>query len=91
MCEEEISKANEKCNRTVTAHFANDRVGINESNAWLTPGHECDWGGLACHGENEPEIAFCLDQIDFEANGIAGVIPDEIAQLETLVSALCGC
>mmetsp|Transcript_2678 Transcript_2678/g.6354 ORF Transcript_2678/g.6354 Transcript_2678/m.6354 type:complete len:784 (+) Transcript_2678:95-2446(+) len=84
MCEEEISKANEKCNRTVTAHYANDRVGINESKAWLTPGHECDWGGLACHGENEPEVAFCLDQIDFEANGIAGVIPDEIAQLETM-------
>ena len=83
-CEEENIKASLACNRTVTRHNSNDRIGSLGTEAWLTPSHECEWGGLACHGENTPELAQCLDQIDLEANNLRGVIPDEVASLEHL-------
>eukprot|EP01082_Thalassiosira_pseudonana_P000083 g127.t1 g127 contig1:303470-306620(-) len=84
MCEDEIAAADANCDRTVTPHFASDRVGIFQTSAWLTPIHECHWGGVACRGEDEPELAYCLDQIDIENNNLRGVIPEEIAALENL-------
>ena len=84
-CEEEIATANKNCDRKCTPHHESDRIGINETNAWLTPVHECLWGGVACYGERDfPELAYCVDQIDFEDNNLAGNIPNEIASLENL-------
>ncbi|KAL7531417.1 hypothetical protein ACHAXR_004026, partial [Thalassiosira sp. AJA248-18] len=83
-CEEEISKANNDCDIVVTRHYSNDRISSLDTNAWLTPAHECSWGGVACHGQNAPELTSCLDQIDFEANNLRGIIPDEIASIENM-------
>lgn len=84
-CEEEISNANSNCDRVVTRHFSNERIGSLDANAWLTPAHECTWGGVACHGESaSPDLAYCMDQIDFEANNLAGIIPDELGSLDEM-------
>jgi hypothetical protein len=83
-CEVQIKNANDNCNRTSTPHFESTRIGINETNAWLTPAHECSWGGVACHGNDDPKVANCVDQIDFEANNLRGEIPQELASLTYL-------
>ena len=83
-CAAEIAKANAGCDVTVTSHYSSDRIGALDSKAWLTPAHECSWGGVACWGENVPALETCLDQIDFEGNNLRGIIPDEIASLENM-------
>jgi len=84
-CDEEIAKANDGCDRIVTRHYSNDRIGSLDSNAWLTSAHECEWGGVACHGKNpSPELGHCLDQLDFETNNLSGTIPDEIESLGSM-------
>lgn len=81
-CEEEINKADDNCSILPTPHYPNQtRVGCLYTKPWLSPFHECMWGGCSCHGDDEPEIAWCMDQIDFQANNLKGVIPYEISSL----------
>lgn len=83
-CEGQINQANNKCDQTATPYFGGTRIGTNETNAWLTPSHECSWGGVACHGENDSELAHTIDQIDFEANNLCGEIPQELSYLKNM-------
>lgn len=83
-CEGKIAQANRKCELSVTPHFEGTRIGGNESDAWLSPSHECSWGGIACHGKRDPETAYTIDQIDLEANNLNGEIPDELSYLKNL-------
>ena len=83
-CEGKIAQANKKCDLSVTPHFEGTRIGGNESDAWLSPSHECSWGGIACHGKRDPETAYTIDQIDLEANNLNGEIPDELSYLKNL-------
>lgn len=80
-CEGQISQANKKCNRMATPHFGGTRIGVNDTNAWLSPTHECTWGGIACYSESDPELAYTIDQIDFEDNDLRGELPDELSYL----------
>lgn len=54
-------------------------AGVNaNSNAWLTGGSECEWGGLGC---DEDQV---ITRIEFQQNGIAGTLPSELSRLQTL-------
>ena len=80
-----IEEANDACNRVVTPFAVpNQRVGDESSNAWLTPSNECEWGGIACWGSDTPNINLCIDQLDFENDGIAGTLVDELGALDTI-------
>ena len=83
-CEGQINQANTKCDRTATPHFGGTRIGTNETNAWLTPTHECSWGGIACHGDTDDKLVNTIDQIDFEDNNLGGTIPEELARLKNM-------
>lgn len=63
--------ANAACNLQV--------AGVNaSSDAWLTGGNECEWGGVGCNEDN------FITRIEFEQNGIAGTLPFELTRLQTL-------
>eukprot|EP00531_Pseudo-nitzschia_arenysensis_P001326 CAMPEP_0116124914 /NCGR_PEP_ID=MMETSP0329-20121206/5535_1 /TAXON_ID=697910 /ORGANISM="Pseudo-nitzschia arenysensis, Strain B593" /LENGTH=556 /DNA_ID=CAMNT_0003618927 /DNA_START=166 /DNA_END=1836 /DNA_ORIENTATION=- len=63
--------ANAACNLKVAGFESN-------SNAWLTGGNECGWGGLGC---NEDDF---ITRIELEQNGVAGTLPSELSRLQTL-------
>jgi len=50
----------------------------SSSNAWLTGGSECGWGGLGCNEDN------FIARIEMEQNGVAGTLPFELNRLQTL-------
>ncbi|KAL3791625.1 hypothetical protein HJC23_012215 [Cyclotella cryptica] len=84
-CEDEIKLADQTCNIIPSPHYPNQtRVGGFDAMAWLSPSHECLWGGCVCHGDDVPELSYCLDQLEFEGNNLKGLIPNEIARLEHL-------
>lgn len=61
-----VAAANADCNRVVTPfQVNNDRVGDTSTDAWLTPVNECEWGGIACWGQDTPNLEFHIDQLDF--------------------------
>jgi len=79
-----ITVANDQCLRAVTPFPVNNpRIGDKATHAWLTPVNECEWGGLACWGTDDNKNG-CMDQIDFEADGIAGTLIPEMHELEEL-------
>ena len=58
-------------------------AGVNaSSNAWLTGGSECEWGGLGCDADN------FVTRIEFEQNGIAGTLPYELERLQSLTNLI---
>ena len=76
-----IAVANQKCSkRATTFGIGNRKIGTD---AWLTPLSVCDWGGLACYGDDTARKG-TLDQIDFEDNNLSGSLIDEIGSLENL-------
>jgi hypothetical protein len=80
-----VSASNDACNRVVTSFgVENDRVGSMSSDAWLGPVNECMWGGLACWGVDTPNLNMCLDQLDFENDGLSGVLVPELSVLSSL-------
>jgi hypothetical protein len=80
-----VTAANEACNRVVTSFGVdNDRVGDTSSDAWLGPVNECEWGGVACWGADTPNLNLCLDQLDFENDGLSGVLVPELSVLPSL-------
>ena len=83
-CQGQIDQANKKCAITATPHFGGTSIGNNETNAWLTPDHECTWGGISCHGKSDEEVAYSIDQIDIEANSLTGEFPEELSYLKNL-------
>jgi len=64
-------EANDQCAIQVTG-FQSD------SNAWLTGGSECGWGGLGCNEED------FVVRIEMEQNGVAGTLPIELSRIQTL-------
>lgn len=66
-----IQDANARCTLVVPG----DNSG---SNAWLTPGDECLWGGLGCNDDN------AIVRIEMEQNGVAGTLPFELSRLQNL-------
>ena len=79
-----IAAANAQCDRVVTPFPVNNpRIGDTATNAWLTPVNECEWGGLACWGTTDNR-RFCMDQIDFENDGLSGSLIPEMANLDQL-------
>jgi hypothetical protein len=72
------------CDEEATLADANCNIGSNYSKPWLSSSHECHWGGCGCHGEDEPEITWCMDQIELQAINAKGIIPREITSLEHL-------
>jgi hypothetical protein len=82
---EAIQEANDNCDRVVTPFAVpNERVGDTSSDAWLSPSNECEWGGLACWGNDTPNLSLCIDQLDFENDGIAGTLVGELGALDTM-------
>jgi len=80
-----VAAANEACNRVVTSFGVdNERVGDLSSDAWLGPVNECEWGGVACWGADTPNLNLCLDQLDFENDGLSGVLAPELSVLPSL-------
>jgi hypothetical protein len=47
--------------------------------AWLTPVYECEWAGITCRVETN-----CVDRIEFERNGLGGILPFELKDLDDL-------
>jgi len=79
-----IATANAQCGLIVTPFPVNNaRLGDKSTNAWLTPVNECEWGGVACWGTDDARFG-CMDQIDFEGNGLAGTLIPEMNNLEEL-------
>ena len=84
-CADEASLAESNCNLLPYLHYPDQpRAGCLHTMPWLSSHHECMWGGLACHSEDHPELAWCMDQIEFQNNNVKGIIPDEIASLKHL-------
>jgi len=80
-----VGDANDNCDRIVTPFgVGNDRVGDTSTDAWLGPVNECEWGGIACWGEDTANLNLCIDQLDFESDGLSGVLAKEIGNLEVL-------
>lgn len=80
-----IREANNNCDRVVTPFAVpNQRVGDQSTDAWLTPSNECEWGGIACWGADTPNLNLCIDQLDFENDGIAGTLVNELGALDTI-------
>lgn len=79
-----IETANAACERVVTPFPVNNpRIGTDSSDAWLTPSDTCEWGGLACWGTDDSRSG-CMDQLDFENDGLAGTLIPEMSSLEDL-------
>jgi len=79
-----IREANAACSRVVTPFPVNNpRIGDKSTNAWLTPVDECEWGGVACWGTNDDKNG-CMDQIDFEKDGLSGTLIPEMHKLDEL-------
>lgn len=79
-----IARANEDCDRVVTPFPVNNpRIGADSTDAWLTPSDTCEWGGLACWGTDDDRSG-CMDQLDFENDGLAGTLISEMSTLEDL-------
>jgi len=75
-----IAAANSACTLTTvnaTTIFPND---VRGTNAWLTPESECTWGGISCYATNTPN-AMKVNVVEFENNGLSGVLPTEMEQL----------
>jgi len=66
-----MKEANAQCSLKVDG-FESD------SNAWLTDGNECGWGGLGCNEDN------LVVRIEMEQNGVAGTLPRELTRLQNL-------
>lgn len=80
-----VDDANDNCERIVTPFgVGNDRVGDTSSDSWLSPVQECQWGGLACWGLDTPNLNLCVDQLDFENDGLSGELVPEIGFLSTM-------
>lgn len=80
-----ITAANDNCARVVTPfQVPNERIGDTSSDAWLTSSNECEWGGIACWGSDTPNLEFCIDQLDFENDGLGGTLVDELGALDSL-------
>lgn len=79
-----IDNANELCNRLVTPFPIPNRIGETSTDAWLSPVNECFWGGLACYGDDTSNRTLCMDQIDFEADGLSGTLVSELSHLDDL-------
>ena len=78
-----ITAANIACTLTTvnaTAIFPND---IRGTNAWLTPGSECLWGGISCYASNTPN-SNKVNVVEFENNGLSGPLPTEMEQLDKI-------
>ena len=79
-----IDLANASCNLTTTNAteiFPND---VRGTDAWLTPGSECQWGGVSCYGTDSGPDAFKLSVIEFEENGLGGTLPAEMGALGSI-------
>lgn len=75
-----IAAANSACTLTTvnaTTIFPND---VRGTNAWLTTESECTWGGISCYATNTPN-AMKVNVVEFENNGLSGVLPTEMEQL----------
>mmetsp|Transcript_37952 Transcript_37952/g.70151 ORF Transcript_37952/g.70151 Transcript_37952/m.70151 type:complete len:485 (+) Transcript_37952:123-1577(+) len=73
------------CDRVVTPFgVSNDRVGDTSTENWLSPMNECEWGGIACYGADTPNLNLCIDQLDFEDDGLGGELVSELSVLNTL-------
>lgn len=80
-----VAAANSNCQREVTPFgVANNRVGATSTDAWLGPINECFWGGVACWGADTPNLDRCIDQLDFENDGLGGTLIPEIGDLDSL-------
>ena len=80
-----IAAANNECDRVVTPFAVpNERVGDTSSDAWMLPSNECEWGGVACWGSDTPLLERCIDQLDFENDGIIGTLPNEMGALDSM-------
>ncbi|KAL9182596.1 hypothetical protein ACHAXT_013248 [Thalassiosira profunda] len=78
-----IAEANEACTLTTvnaTTIFPND---VRGTNAWLTPGSECRWGGVSCYPANTAN-ALKVNVVEFENNGLDGTLPVEMEQLDKM-------
>mmetsp|Transcript_11278 Transcript_11278/g.18140 ORF Transcript_11278/g.18140 Transcript_11278/m.18140 type:complete len:330 (+) Transcript_11278:1-990(+) len=71
---EEIQQANEMCMIQVP--------GGQGTNAWLSPGNECAWGGVGCDTED------IVTRLEMEQNGVAGTLPFELNRLQNLRNLL---
>ena len=79
-----IARANAACDRVVTPFPVNNpRIGADSTDAWLTPSDTCEWGGLACWGTTDSRNG-CMDQLDFENDGLAGTLISEMSNLDDL-------
>ena len=79
-----IDLANALCNLTTTnatVLFPND---VRGTDAWLTAGSECLWGGVSCYGTDSGSDAFKLSVVEFEENGLSGTLPTEMEALTSL-------
>lgn len=59
-----ITRANDECNLTTanaTVLFPND---VRGTDAWLTPGNECLWGGVSCYGPGAEFLPWDRQQND---------------------------
>ena len=79
-----IALANANCDRVVTPFPVNNpRIGDKSTDAWLTGVDECLWGGVACWGTDDDREG-CMDQIDFENDGLSGNLIPEVTNLDQL-------
>jgi len=80
-----VAEASADCEQIVTPFgVTNDRVGDKSTVAWLAPVDACHWGGIACWGPDTPGLDLCIDQLDFESNGLAGTLVPELTHLFSL-------
>ena len=78
---EAVAAANAACALTLTPPPLGTDVipRVSGTDAWLTPVHECFWGGAECDADS-----LTIDRIEFEDNNLSGSLPDEVGRLEDI-------
>jgi len=76
---QDLLQANSDCSLIANGADPYQVPTFSSSDAWLTPSHECLWGGVACAGATT-----AVDRIQFENNALSGTLPSELSNLNEL-------
>jgi len=71
-----VANANANCGRSRVLVDPFNVPTFFGTEAWLSPGSECLWGGVECRSDS-----LCVDRLEFDNNGLLGTIPTELQAL----------
>ena len=77
-----IDEANENCTLSATQYNIGKKR-VYGTKPWLSPVPVCEWASTACHDTSNSKKG-TISQIEFEDNGLEGILIDELSHLYNL-------